>query len=150
MTPVSNGQSVIIRTERGNQIAGTRITLYDVMDYLKAQYPPKFIRDIFNLTDEQISAALSYIDLHQAEVEAEYQEVLQTAEEIWRYWEERNREHFARIAAAPPRPGYEAVRAELQERRARRESKKQCFSWLTTILIGKRGSFLEASRLENG
>ena len=42
MTPVSNGQSVIIRTERGLTIAGTRITLYDVMDYLKAQYPPNF------------------------------------------------------------------------------------------------------------
>jgi len=40
MVLVSNGQSAIIRTERGLTIAGTRITLYDVMDYLKAQYPP--------------------------------------------------------------------------------------------------------------
>ncbi len=43
MVLVSNGQSAIIRTERGLTIAGTRITLYDVMDYLKAQYPPKLI-----------------------------------------------------------------------------------------------------------
>ena len=35
MTSVSNGQPSIIRTERGLIIAGTRITLYDVMDYLK-------------------------------------------------------------------------------------------------------------------
>jgi uncharacterized protein (DUF433 family) len=125
MAPVSNGKSEIIRTERGLAIAGTRITLYDVMDYLKAQYPPKFIRDTFNLTDEQISAALSYIEAHRTEVEAEYQEVLQTAEEIRKYWEERNQEHFARIAAVPPRPGYEVVRAKLQERRAKRELKKQ-------------------------
>jgi hypothetical protein len=52
------------------------------MDYLKAQYPPKFIRDAFNFTDEQIHAALFYIEVHQTEVEAEYQEILKTAEEI--------------------------------------------------------------------
>lgn len=51
MTPASNGQEVIIRTERGLMIAGTRITLYDVMDYVTAQYPPKFIRSLFDLTE---------------------------------------------------------------------------------------------------
>jgi len=62
MALVSNGQTAIIRTERGLTISGTRITLYDVMDYLKAQYPPKFIRDAFNLTDAQIHAPLFYIE----------------------------------------------------------------------------------------
>jgi hypothetical protein len=33
MTSKANGQTDIIRTERGLTIAGTRITLYDVMDY---------------------------------------------------------------------------------------------------------------------
>ena len=125
MALASNRQTAIIRTERGLTIAGTRITLYDVIDYLKAQYPPKFIRDAFNLTDAQIHAALSYIKTHRTEVEAEYQEVLKTAAETKQFWEERNRERFARIAATPPRPGYEAVRAKLQERRAKREAKKQ-------------------------
>jgi uncharacterized protein (DUF433 family) len=125
MTPEPNGQASIIRTERGLTIAGTRITVYDVMDHLKAQYPSKFIRDAFNLTDEQSRAALSYIEAHRTEVEAEYQEILKAAAETQQYWEERNRERFARIAATPPRPGYEAVRAKIQERRARREAKKQ-------------------------
>lgn len=126
MTPLApDEQAAIIRTERGLTIAGTRITLYDVMDYLKAQYPPKFIRDAFNLTDKQIHAVLSYIEVHRTEVEAEYQEILKAAEETRQYWEERNRERFAQIAAAPYRPGYEAVRAKLQERRAHREAKKQ-------------------------
>lgn len=125
MTSAANKRSSIIRTERGLTIAGTRITLYDVMDYLKAQYPPKFIRDAFNLTDEQIHAALSYIEAHQAELEVEYQDILKTAEENRQYWEEQNRDRFARIAAAPPRPGYEAARAKLQERRAQRAAKKQ-------------------------
>ncbi|WP_332967488.1 MULTISPECIES: DUF433 domain-containing protein [unclassified Microcoleus] len=70
MTSVSNEPSAIIRTERGLTIAGTRITLYDVMDYVTAQYPPKFIRSLFDLTEEQINAALFYIDTHWAEVDA--------------------------------------------------------------------------------
>jgi uncharacterized protein (DUF433 family) len=123
MTPASNGQPGIIRTERGLMIAGTRITLYDVMDYVTAEYPPKFIRSMLNLTDEQVNAALSYIEANRAEVEAEYQIVLKEAEEIRQYWEERNREHFARIAAMPPKPGREALWAKLQAQKARHESK---------------------------
>jgi uncharacterized protein (DUF433 family) len=123
MTRASNGQPGIIRTERGVTIAGTRITLYDVMDYVSAEYPPKFIRSMLNLTDEQVNAALSYIEANRAEVEAEYQIVLQEAEEIRQYWEERNRAHFARIAAMPPKPGQEALWAKLQAQKARHESK---------------------------
>ncbi len=47
-----DGQSSVIRTERGLTIAGTGITLYDVMDFLKAQYTPKLIRNKFNLCDQ--------------------------------------------------------------------------------------------------
>jgi uncharacterized protein (DUF433 family) len=103
-------------------IAGTRITLYDVMDYLKAQYPPKLIREKLGLNDRQIDSALAYIETHCTEVEAEYQECLQTATEIRQYWEERNRERFAKIAAIPPKPGQETIRAKLQEWKARIES----------------------------
>ncbi|NMG10271.1 DUF433 domain-containing protein [Brasilonema sp. UFV-L1] len=123
MTSVSNGQSMIIQTERGLTIAGTRITLYDVMDYVSAQYPPKFIRAMLSLTDEQMNAALSYIKAHRAEVEAEYQTILQEAEELRQYWEEQNRELFARIAAKPPTPGTEAIRAKLQAAKAKFESR---------------------------
>lgn len=126
--PTSSQQVAIVRTERGLTISGTRITLYDVMDYLKAQYPPKFIQDAFDLTDEQIRTALAYIETHRPEVEAEYQEVLQAAAETQQYWEEKNRERFARIAATPPRSGYEAVRAKLQERREQRAASNDCFS----------------------
>ncbi len=119
------GNEHIIRTERGLTIAGTRITLYDVIDYLKADYPHKYIRDVFNLTDEQMNRVLAYIEAHRVEVEAEYQDVLQMAEEIRQYWEERNRDRLARIAAAPPRAGYEAVRVKLIENRRQREANKK-------------------------
>ncbi len=122
VTPLFNRQPTIIRTERGLTIAGTRITLYDVMDYVVAQYPPKFICDLFDLTEEQINAALSYIDAHQAEIEAEYQLVLKQAEELRQYYEEQNRERVARIATLPPPPGLEAAWEKLQASKARHQS----------------------------
>lgn len=125
MASVSKGQSAIIRTERGLTIAGTRITLYDVMDLLKAHYPPKLIRDKFNLTDEQINNALFYLEANRTQVEAEYQEVLRTREEILQYWEERNRERFARIAKMPRKPEKEALWAKLEEQKAKRAAEKQ-------------------------
>lgn len=48
MTLASNGKAAIIRTERGLMIAGTRTSIYDVIDLLKVHYPPKLIRDTFN------------------------------------------------------------------------------------------------------
>jgi hypothetical protein len=85
------------------------------------QYPSKFIRSLFDLTEEQINAALSYIEANRSEVEAEYQLVLQQSEENRQYWEERNREHFARVAVMSPRPGREALWAKLREQKARHE-----------------------------
>jgi len=125
MTPASNGQSAIIRTERGLTVSGTRLTLYDVMDFLRAQYPPKLIRDKFNLTDDQINAALSYIEVNRTQIETEYQQVLQTREEIRQYWEERNRNRFDRIAAMPRKPGKEALWAKLEEQKASHAAEKR-------------------------
>ena len=124
MTPVSDKQATIVRTERGLTISGTRLTLYDVMDFLKAEYSPKLIRNKFNLTDDQINAALSYIEANRDRLETEYQQVLQTRAEIRSYWEERNRERFDRIAMMPHKPGQEALWAKLEEQKARRIAQK--------------------------
>jgi hypothetical protein len=93
------------------------------MDYFIAGYPAKLIREKLCLTDAQVDAALSYIEAHQSEVEAEYQQVLQIAEDNRQYWEERNRKHFAHLAATPPKPGQEAIRSKLQAWKDRLESK---------------------------
>ncbi len=123
MALASNYSAEIIRTERGLTIAGTRITLYDVMDYVTEQYPPKFIRSLFDLSEAQIDAALAYIEAHRAEVAAEYQLVLQQAEALRLYYEDQNRELFAKIAAQPPKPGTEAAWEKLRAARAKREAK---------------------------
>ena len=124
MTPISYDQSAIIRTERGLTIAGTRITLYDVMDYVTAQYPRKFIQGLFDLADEQIDAALAYIKANRAEVEAEYQQVLKESEEPRRYYEEQNQDRVAQAAAAGPPPGLEAAWQKLQDSKARHQSQE--------------------------
>jgi len=107
-------QPTVIRTNRGLSIAGTRITLYSLLDYLHAGWPPHLIRDEFNLTDHQITEVMKYIETHGDEVETEYQAVLQQAEENRQYWEARNKERLARIAALPAKPGQEELRAKLQ------------------------------------
>jgi uncharacterized protein (DUF433 family) len=123
MDSVSDGSDVIVRTERGLTVSGTRITIYDVMDYVTENYPPKFIRAMLHLTDEQVSAALAYIGSRRAEVEAEYRLVLQEAEALRKYYEEENHERLARIAAKPPKPGTETIRGKLQSERARIEAR---------------------------
>ena len=119
MTEVVHSQKTVIRTERGLSIVGTRITLYQVMDYIKANWPPKLIQHWLELNDQQIAAVMHYIETHRDEVENEYQTVLKQAEEDRHYWETRNREHFAAISRQPPKPGQEALRAKLQAWKAK-------------------------------
>ena len=121
MTSAPGGQTSIIRTERGLTISGTRVTLYDVMDYIVTQYPVKFICSLFDLSEEQINTAIAYIEDNYAEVEEEYQQVLKETEELQRYYEEQNRERVARIATLPPPPGLEAAWEKLQSSKARHQ-----------------------------
>jgi uncharacterized protein (DUF433 family) len=121
MTSASHNLPVIVRTERGLTISGTRITLYDVMDYVTAQYPQKFICSLFDLTEAQINAALSYIETHRPEVEAEYQVVLKQAQENRQYWEKRRREHLTHAARRHTKPDQSALWAKLQAQKARHE-----------------------------
>jgi uncharacterized protein (DUF433 family) len=111
----------IARTERGLVVAGTRLTLYTIMDFIKEEWARKLLRDHFELTNEQIDHVLTYIDANREGFEAEYQEVLRQAEELRLYYEERNREILARVASLPPKPEQAAARAKLAEMRAKRQ-----------------------------
>ncbi len=121
MNEKSTSQPTVVRNSLGLAIAGTRITLYDVMDYLTNDWPPKLIQYWLNLTDKQMADVMDYIKDNQAEVEAEYQQVLDYAAKTRQYWEERNRERFTEIAAMPPPSGKEEIWAKLQAWKARLE-----------------------------
>jgi uncharacterized protein (DUF433 family) len=116
MNEVTTSQNAVIRTGRGLTIAGTRITLYSIMDYLKADWPPALIKELFDLTDGQMVDVQAYLEAHRNEVEAEYRLVLQKAAENQRYWMERNREHMERIAAMPHKPENEEVWKKLKSK----------------------------------
>jgi uncharacterized protein (DUF433 family) len=119
MTDIVVPPSTVVRTSRGLSIAGRRLTLYSIMDYLRAGWPPHLIRDEFNLTDKQMNDVMEYITAHRDQVEQEYKMVLQQAEENRRYWETRNRERFERLAQTPPPQDQEQLRAKLQAIKAR-------------------------------
>lgn len=119
MTQTVNKQPTVIRTDRGLSVSGTRITLYTIMDFIKDGWAPHLIRDWFGLSDGQISDIIEYIDKHRNHVEAEYQLVLKQAGEDEKYWREYNREHFAKAAELPPKPGQEKLREKLRSAKLR-------------------------------
>jgi uncharacterized protein (DUF433 family) len=119
MTTAFDGKPAIVRTERGLTISGTRITVYDVMEHLKAGWAPKLICHWLPLTEEELDVVLSYIEANRAEVEAEYQAVSQATHEMREYWDNKNRARFAQIARLPPKPGQEEIYAKLQAWKAK-------------------------------
>ncbi|MFN8491669.1 MAG: DUF433 domain-containing protein [Caldilineaceae bacterium] len=120
----TNGQPTIVRTERGLTIAGTRITLYQIMEALKANQSPETIRDLFRLTLHQMADVIAYIEAHRADVEAEYQYVLKLAEEHRLYWEERNRQRFEQISKIPSKPEDAVLWSKLQAWKTRLAEEK--------------------------
>lgn len=111
---------VVRRRDRGLSVAGTRTTIYAVMEFLKLGYPPHEAAARNNITDEQMAGVLEYIDAHRAEVEAEYEQVIQQAEENRRYHEEEWRKRQASLPPRPPDTPLQAlVRAKLTAEKAR-------------------------------
>lgn len=105
MTENSNQENAgVVRTERGLVIAGTRVTLYLLVDYVLAQWPAHLIAEELRISPAQAEAALAYIQEHKALVLAEYLQVLQQNEELRRYYFERQRALRARIQSLPETP----------------------------------------------
>ena len=65
----------IINRGRGPEIEGTRITVYDVLDYTRQGWHRDQIAALFRLSSRDIQAALEYIDQHHDEVMASYQRI---------------------------------------------------------------------------
>jgi uncharacterized protein (DUF433 family) len=115
MSENGNSNPTVVRTSRGLTVGGTRLTIYQLMDHFKAGHSDELVRDWYRLTPGQVTDIHRYIDEHRDEVEAEYQEVLQSAEEDRRYWEERNRERFSEIERLSKTPQQQAIRDKIAE-----------------------------------
>lgn len=115
-TNPSTSNEHIVQTPRGLSVAGTRITLYDILDYIHDGWPPHLIAAWLNLSPDQIQAALAYIETHRAGVEAQYQQVLRQAEENRAYWEERDRERLKQTNRLPPTSKKASIEARIRLR----------------------------------
>src|SRR2546425_8348989 len=103
-------EATIINRGRGPEIAGTRITVYDVMDYLKHGWHRDRIAALFRLSSRDVHAAIDYIEQHREEVEADYQRIL-----------ERHRTYqYPPDVQAKVERSREAARRRLEEVRKRR------------------------------
>lgn len=104
------------RRDNNLYVKGTRITLYDLMDYLTSDHwLLDDIRDHFSFSQVQWEGILAFIDENRVLVEREYAEVVRSAEKERRYWEDRNRERIAWIRSQPPPPGKEAIYEKLRQ-----------------------------------
>ena len=111
-------QPAIIDSGRGPEIAGSRITVYDVLAETGAGAAPERLATDWRLTVEQIRCALRYIDEHRAEVDRDWAEIqarhASQAEESARIYAERTAKHGHRHPEAW---------AELQRRKAAWEAR---------------------------
>jgi uncharacterized protein (DUF433 family) len=62
----------IVKTGRGPEIAGTRITVFDVIEYHSAGRHRDMIATILSLSSDQVEAAIRYLEDNRDEVMANY------------------------------------------------------------------------------
>jgi uncharacterized protein (DUF433 family) len=104
-------EATIVKTGRGPEIAGTRITVYDVIEYHKAGWHRDMIAVTLGLSSQQVEAAIRYIEEHRDEVMASY---------------ERNMERIRRGNPPELQAKLDAARDRLQARlQELRESKQR-------------------------
>ena len=99
---------------RGPEIEGTRITVYDVMDYYLDGWTASRIAAWLSQTTPDIEAAIEYIDAHRDEVDVEYRKIVERSE--------RGNPPEVRAIIESSRPFVEAKKAEIL--RLARERKK--------------------------
>lgn len=102
----------IIDRGRGPEIAGTRITVYDVMDYAQKGWRSDQIAGLFRLPLEDIQAALQYIKDHKEEVLTVYRQILAR---------HRNRQYPSAVQAKLAQ-NRQKLQAKLAEVRARQQT----------------------------
>ncbi|MGH9841536.1 MAG: DUF433 domain-containing protein [Blastocatellia bacterium] len=108
-------------TPRGPYVAGTRITIYQLMEHLKDGWIPRHVANWFRLTPEQMDGVMAFINANEAVLEEKYAEVLRRAEEERIYWTERNKDRDKLPGNPPANHNIAIARARLAAIKAERE-----------------------------
>jgi uncharacterized protein (DUF433 family) len=69
------GPIAIIDRGRGPQLAGTRITVYDIIPYLEAGRSPNYIAAVLNLSTAEVLTLMQYIKEHKTDVMAVHRQI---------------------------------------------------------------------------
>lgn len=108
MSTMTAATPLIEETPRGPSIAGTRITVYSIMDYIKNNRSKEYILEMMPLiTAEQLDAVYEYIEQHREAVEAEYEQILRRSAERQ---EEARQVWLARAPYPPDLPEEERLK----------------------------------------
>jgi uncharacterized protein (DUF433 family) len=89
-TIVSRG--VVRRSDRGLCVAGRRITLYLIEDYLRAGWPPHLLRHWLQLSEQETKQVLDYLTANRSAFDREYERVARQATEREKYWREHEQQ----------------------------------------------------------
>lgn len=73
-------EAQIVDRGRGPEIAGTRITVYTVFEFLRSGWRSEDIAFSLGLRPEQVDAATAYIERHGEEVAAAYDRIMDRIE----------------------------------------------------------------------
>jgi uncharacterized protein (DUF433 family) len=118
MNTTTTVNALIEITPRGPSIAGTRITVYSVMDSIKANWSKEeILAHLPRISMEQLDAVYEYIDLHREEVEAEYARILRREAEARAESERIFRERSPYPPDMPWEEKSRLMRQKLEERK---------------------------------
>jgi uncharacterized protein (DUF433 family) len=110
---------LVVETGRGPCIAGRRTTLYVVYQTFASTQDREFVKRHLLLTDEQLDAALAYIEQHKERFLRDYAEIVRVSEERRAHY---NKLFWERSRFTPETPMEERVAVMRQLLRERREA----------------------------
>lgn len=108
---------MIVETSRGPSLADRRTTIYVILDHLKNGCDREFIKAHLLLSDEQLDAALAYIEQHREQVERDYGEILRRSDERRERYEKLFHERSPHAQGVPLEERVKRMRHELNSKR---------------------------------
>ncbi len=88
---------VVRRSDRGLCVAGHRITLYLIEDYLRAGWPPHLLQHSLHLSHQEMRQVLDYLIANRSDFDREYERVARQATEREKYWRDREQRRRKRL-----------------------------------------------------
>jgi uncharacterized protein (DUF433 family) len=107
----------IVETDRGPCIAGRRTTIYVILEHLNSRCDREFIKEHLLLSDEQLDAAIEYIQIHREAVERDYAQILRRAEERKKRYDQLYRERAPYDPNLPVEERVARMRRDLAEKK---------------------------------